>query len=351
MPRRSTIAIALAAALALALSACGGGNDGNTGGAKLKVVTSVSPITSIVENVGGTAIDLQGVIPEGVNSHTFEPPASTAAAFKDAGLIVLNGLKLDGPLLDMAKANQKKDGVILLLGDETISPDQYRYDYSFPQSAGNPNPHLWTDPDLAKKYAALVHDQLVKLDGRNKDYYDTNFNAYQKRLERLDQQIHIAAQTVPESDRKLLTYHDAWAYWAARYGFTVIGAIQPPGFGEPTDEQVAAIVDQVKTQKVLAIFGSEVFPSGVPQKIANETGVKFIDGLSDDDLPGAPGDEDHSYIGLMVNDMRLIISALGGDASPMDIVDTGPVFEAESSATPLIRQSTSNTRSSLHALP
>ncbi|HSP54723.1 MAG TPA: metal ABC transporter substrate-binding protein, partial [Dehalococcoidia bacterium] len=174
MIRHAAILIALGACLSLALSACGGDDNGNAGAPKLKVVTSVSPITSIVENVGGTAIDLQGVIPENVNSHTFQPPPSTAAAFKDADLIVFNGLKLEEPLLAMAKANQKGDAVILLLGDQAITQDQYKYGSSFPQSAGNPNPHLWTDPDLTKEYATLVHDQLVKMDERNKDYYDTN---------------------------------------------------------------------------------------------------------------------------------------------------------------------------------
>jgi ABC-type Zn uptake system ZnuABC Zn-binding protein ZnuA len=332
MLRRSLLILSLAAAALL--SACGGDDDGDDGasGDKLKVITTVSPITSIVENIGGTAIDLEGVIPEGVNSHTFEPPPSVVGSIEDADLIILNGLKLEEPTLELAESNKKGAAVILLLGDETLTPDQYKYDFSFPQGQGKPNPHVWPDPELATRYALLVRDKLVELDGANKDYYDTNFDAFKKRLERLDQQMRIAARTVPEANRKLLTYHDSWAYWAARYGFTVIGAIQPSDFSEPSASEVAGLIDQVKEEDVPAIFGSEVFPSDVLKTIANEAGAKYVDNLRDDDLPGKPGSDDHSYLGLMVNNMRVMIPALGGDASPMDIVETGLVFEGESTA-------------------
>ncbi len=330
MLRRSLLILGLAAAVPL--SACGGGDDDGASGAKLKVITTVSPITSIVDNIGGAAIDLEGVIPEGVNSHTFEPPPSIVGAIEDADIIVLNGLKLEEPTLELAESNKRGDAVILLLGDAALNPEQFKYDFSFPESEGKPNPHLWPNPELATSYATLVRDKLVELDGANKDYYDTNFEAYQKRLERLDQQMRVAAQTVPETNRKLLTYHDSWAYWADRYGFAVIGAIQPSDFSEPSASEVADLIDQVKKEDVPAIFGSEVFPSDVLETIAKEAGAKYVDDLRDDDLPGKPGSDDHSYLGLMVNNMRIMIPALGGDASPMDIVETGLVFEGESTA-------------------
>ena len=238
MLRRSLLILSLSAVVLL--SACSGDDDSSSEG-KLKVITTVSPITSIVENIGGTAIDLEGVIPEGVNSHTFEPPPSVVGSIEDADLIILNGLKLEEPTLELAESNKNDGAVILLLGDGTLTPEQYKYDFSFPQDQGKPNPHLWLNPELATSYAILVHDKLVELDGANKDYYDTNFDTFTKRLERLDQQMLVAAQTVPEDNRKLLTYHDSWAYWADRYGFTVIGAIQPSDFSEPSASEVAGL--------------------------------------------------------------------------------------------------------------
>lgn len=332
MGRITLILTILAAAFAAAFVACGDDDDGGDTG-NLRVVTTVSPVTSIVENIGGTRIDVEGLIPEGVNSHTFEPPPSDVGKIEDADLIILNGLKLEEPTLELAEANKQSDAQILLLGDNTISEDEYRYDFSFPESGGMPNPHLWPNPVLIMNYAELVHDKLVEMDPDNEDYYDTNLDTYMERLETLDRQMLAAAQTVPPDNRKLLTYHDSWAYWADRYGFTVIGAIQPSDFAEPSASEVADLIDQINDENIPAIFGSEVFPSDVLETIADESGAEYVDELRDDDLPGEPGDDLHSYIGLMVQNMEIMIPALGGDATPMDLVDPSLVFtDGESNA-------------------
>jgi ABC-type Zn uptake system ZnuABC Zn-binding protein ZnuA len=317
-------------ALPVLAVACGDDDDGGDGSAsdgdRLKVVSTVAPITSLAENIGGTKIDLEGVVPEGTNSHTFEPPPSIVASLSEADLILINGLQLEEPTLELAEANKKDDAIILLLGEETIGPEEYKFDFSFPESEGKPNPHLWPNPKLSAEYARLIHGQLTALDPANKDYYDANHTKLQANLERLDQQMAVATATVPEENRKLLTYHDSWAYWAPLYGFEVVGAIQPSDFAEPSASEVADLIEQVREEEVPAIFGSEVFPSDVLETIANESGAEYVDDLRDDDLPGEPGDELHSYIGLMVANMRIMISALGGDPAPVDSVDTALVF-------------------------
>lgn len=321
------ILAALVVAFAAFMVACGDDDDdGGSDGGKLKVVTTVAPITSIAENIGGTKIDLRGVVPEGTNSHTFEPPPSIVSTIADADLIIINGLQLEEPTLELAEANKKDGAVILLVGEKTITEDEYKYDFSFPQSEGKPNPHLWPNPDLTKEYATYIRDALVDLDGDNADYYNENYEKLAGRLDDLKAAMRTAAATVPEENRKLLTYHDSWAYWAPDYGFTVIGAIQPSDFAEPSAQEVAALIDQIKDENLPAIFGSEVFPSDVLETIARETGAEYVDDLRDDDLPGEPGDDLHSYIGLMVANMKIMIPALGGDASAMDDVETGLVF-------------------------
>ncbi len=316
-----------ALSLVLVGVACGDDDEGGDGdGGELKVVTTVSPITSIVENIGGTKIDLKGIVPEGENSHEFEPAPSVARTLADADLIIMNGLQLEEPSLEMAEANKRDDAVILLLGDNTVTPEQYKYDFSFPREEGKPNPHLWPEPTLTLKYAELVHQQLLALDGENASYYDDNFDELKRRLEMLDQRMRQAANTVPQQNRKLLTYHDSWAYWADRYGWTVIGAAQPSDFSEPSAQEVADLIDQVREEQVPAVFGSEVFPSPVLEQIAREGGAEFVDDLRDDDLPGEPSETLHSYIGLMVQNMKIMLPALGGNASAMDDVPTGVVF-------------------------
>jgi ABC-type Zn uptake system ZnuABC Zn-binding protein ZnuA len=177
------------------------------------------------------------------------------------------------------------------------------------------------------EYASLIHEKLVELDGDNAEYYDANLAELLGRLETLDQQIRVATRTVPEAQRRLLTYHDSWPYWADRYGFTVVGAVQPQDLSEPTASDIAGLIDQIQDQQLPAIFGSEGFPGDALETIAAETGAAYAGDLSDDDLPGEAGDPNHSYVGLMVENMRIMIPALGGSAAPLDIVETGLVFE------------------------
>ena len=130
----------------------------------LNVVATVSPITSIVENIGGTRVNLQGVVPEGVNSHTFEPAPSVAATLADADLVFLNGLFLEEPTLEMAQANLKSGAAIVSLGEQTVSREEWKFDFSFPEADGHPNPHLWPDPILALRYAEITRDTLTQRD-------------------------------------------------------------------------------------------------------------------------------------------------------------------------------------------
>ena len=143
----------------------------------------------------------------------------------------------------------------------------------------------------------------------------------------LDAAVKTASATIDEDLRQLLTYHDAYAYFAQRYGWTVIGAIQPSSFEEPTPKEIADLIDQVRATGVTAVFGSEVFPSSVLEQIGNETGVRYVDVLRDDDLLGSPGDAEHSWLGLMRFNFVTMVEALGGDASALkslDVSDVGP---------------------------
>ena len=334
----ASLALVVAFAWALALAGCGNNGDGSPVGTatpsgitlgwgdelsdngKLNVVTTVAPISSIVRNIGGTRINLRGLIPDGADSHTFEPAPSDARILSLADLIFINGLHLEEPTKALAEANLREGAEIFALGDHTVTPEEYVYDFSFPEDRGNPNPHLWTDITKAMKYAELVRERLKARDPVNAAYYQSNWVAYDAKLKQLHEAMILAAKTIPGENRKLLTYHDSFPYFGATYGFKIIGAIQPSDFAEPSASDVAKLIDQVKAEKVPAIFGSEVFPSPVLEQIAAETGARFIDKIRDDAPPGEPNSAEHTFIGMMRNNMRLIAEGLGGDPSPLDTV-------------------------------
>ncbi|MEP7060096.1 MAG: metal ABC transporter substrate-binding protein [Actinomycetota bacterium] len=315
--RRAITGIAVAAMIA---TCCGSPDLGTSGDGRLQVAASVAPIVDIVKNVAGTAADVQGLIPEGQDSHTFEPTPATARTLSNADLIFLNGLDLEDPTLAIAEANRKGGSVIYQLGSHALPPSRYLYDFSFPRSGGHPNPHLWMDVANAITYTRLVQEQLDIADPSNAATYDTNAGRYLTTLETMSRAVQKSVDTVPRANRLLLTYHDSFAYFAAHYGMTVIGAIQPVNFAEPSAQEVAALIDQIRSRRLPAIFGSEVFPSPILAQIAAETGATYEDTLRDDDLPGEPGGPEHSYVGLMLYDVRTIVTDLGGEASALDAV-------------------------------
>lgn len=342
---RPPVAALIGLVLAAAVGACGGsGTSGAPSGAssgrggslgwrddlsgaadRLDVATTVAPISSIARNIGGDRIRLRGIVPDATNSHTFEPAPSDARTLAAADLIVVNGLHLEEPTLAMAQSAKRADTPIVALGDATIDEAEYLYDFSFPRAGGDPNPHLWMSVPYARRYAELLRDAFSTADPANGTAYAANFRAYDERLADLDARIRAAVATVPAANRKLLTYHDSWAYWAREYGFSVIGAVQASDFSDPSPQEVGRLIEQIRAERVPAVFGSEVFPSPVLEQIARESGATFVDRLRDDEPPGAAGSPEHTYLAMMRSDMEVMVEALGGNPSALadfEVTDT-----------------------------
>ena len=334
-PKRTslTATLSLAAAAALTLSACGGSTDsassasasGSAPSSDLIVATTVSPLTSIVAAVAGDNVTIEGIVPEGTNSHTFEPEPQAAELLSKADLIFINGLKLEDPTLSLAEANKKDGAEIVELGTISLPESDYIYDFSFPKEEGKPNPHLWTDPGYAVAYADIVRAKLSERDPANAAEYQANFEAFKAEADKLAEAVRADQASVPEGQLKLVTYHDAYAYFAKNFGWEVVGAIQPSSFSDPTPAEVAGLIEQIRSTGVPTIFGSEVFPSSVLEAIAAETGVRYEDSLRDDDLPGMPGEPQHSLLELLRYNYRTMISGLGGQPTQLDAL----VFESK----------------------
>ena len=312
-----------AAAAALAATACGTSSAAATRTGRLTVVTTVAPITSIAANVIGDKADIVGVVPEGTNSHTFDPPPKIAKVMERADVVFANGLKLEDPTYELAKTTAPRSATIVQIGSKVLPESQYIYDFSFPKADGKPNPHLWTDPLLAIKYADVIAQTMAAKDPADAAYYRANAAKFTARATALSDALKKDQTTVAK--RELLTYHDAYAYFGRDYGWQIVGAVQPSNFEDPQPKEIARLIDQVRRDKVPVIFGSEVFPSKVLAQIAREAGARYEDTLRDDDLPGKPGDAEHSWLGLMRYDYRTMVAALGGRPTELDALDTSDV--------------------------
>jgi ABC-type Zn uptake system ZnuABC Zn-binding protein ZnuA len=164
------------------------------------------------------------------------------------------------------------------------------------------------------------------MDPNNTAYYTENANRYVALLKQLDEGIKEATQSIPPENRKLITYHDSWAYFAPRYNMTVLGAVQPSDFSEPSPLDIAKLIDQIRAENVSAIFASEVFSNRITDQIADEAGIEIVQTLSDDALPGNLTDPNHTYVGMMLDNMENMIVPLGGNVSSLSHINPANTY-------------------------
>jgi ABC-type Zn uptake system ZnuABC Zn-binding protein ZnuA len=179
------------------------------------------------------------------------------------------------------------------------------------------NPHVWTSVPNVLAFVDTIELTLSELDPEGAEHYGERAEVYRAQLEDLDEAIRASVGSLEEDRRKLVVYHDAWAYFGRAYGVEVIAAVQPSDYAEPSASDVRAIIDQIREEDVPAIFGAEEFPISVAETIADETGATYVGELADDTLPGAPGDPEHTYVGMMAQNVARIVDALGGDPSAL----------------------------------
>ncbi len=245
-----------------------------------------------------------------------------------ADLVIINGLFLEDNIEKAVNETLKKNPNIQLLklGDNTVNSTDWIFDFSFPKEQGHPNPHLWLNVAYAMQFVNLTRDKLIEMDPNNTGYYDDNANRYVNLLKQLDEGIKSSVETIPPENRKLVTYHDSWAYFAPRYNMTVIGAVQPSDFSEPSPLDISKLIDQIKNEKVPAIFASEVFSNKIVDQIAKESNVSIVETLRDDALPGNIDDNNHTYVGMMIENMKNMVIPLGGNIEKLNALNPGNTF-------------------------
>jgi zinc/manganese transport system substrate-binding protein/manganese/iron transport system substrate-binding protein len=271
-----------------------------------RVVASTSVFADMVKQVGGDRLgSVRSIVPAGVDVEDYEPTPDDLQAVAQANLLVMNGLSLDRwvPKLVQA-ANPNITTLVLSDGLPVLgvgsSDDQ--------DIAQNGNPHFWLDPQYARVYVGKIHDLLVSIDPDGSATYDANTAAYLAQLDELDAWIQQQVATIPVDNRKLVTFHEAYPYFAARYGFQLIGVITPSPGQDPSAGELAQLVDTVKAAHVKAVFSEAQFSPKLTQTLAQEAGVQqVVTDLYNDSLGDPPAD---SYIGMMRFDVGRMVQAL-----------------------------------------
>lgn len=238
--------------------ACGSNKENtltNSGNNKLKVTTTLTFFQDLVKQIGGDKVEVTGIMGEGEDPHLYNAKPKDHDKLESADLVVYGGLHLEGKMSDIFEKLEKTKEV-LNLGD-SVDKNLIRYSES-----NVPDPHVWFSINIYKQEAKALANKLSMLDPENKDYYMNNFNLYEKELNELDKYIKSRISEIPEGQRKLITAHDAFAYYAEDFGLEV-KAIQ----GVSTDSETGAknisdLATYIVENNIKAIF----VESSVPKK-------------------------------------------------------------------------------------
>jgi ABC-type Zn uptake system ZnuABC Zn-binding protein ZnuA len=265
----------------------------------LRVVTTTSVFADIVRNVAREHAEVVSIIPNGVGPEDFEPTPADAQLLADTDLIVSNGLGLDDFLERLLGSGTGADAPRLVLG-ASIPADLLEADG---------NPHVWLDPTLVAGYEVpAIVASLSAVDPGHATDYATNGAAYAAALAALDTRLQAIVATIPETDRKLVTFHDAYPYLARHFGFQLVGVILENVGSEPSAADLAALVEQLRAAGVKAVFSEAQFSPELAQTLAEEAGItRIVTDLYNDALGEPPAD---TYVGLLATDIERIAEAL-----------------------------------------
>jgi ABC-type Zn uptake system ZnuABC Zn-binding protein ZnuA len=283
---------------------------------------SIPPLADLISRVGGGRVEVVSVVPQGVDGHTYEPTPSDVADITRADVTFFASVDLNPAVTRTVEANLAPGAVTVDLLETTMTGDEVIVDNVHSHGSGNEhghaNVHTWTDPTIGLRWVEEIRARLSELDPSGAEVYASNAADLAAQITALHEATVAATATVPPEFRTLVVYHDSWSYFGRTYGYEVLGALQAADFAEPSASEVANMVEQVRSAGVPAFFGAAVFPVEVLQRVSEEAGVPYVADLADDELPGQPGDPEHGYIGMMVENVRHIVTSLGGDASALD---------------------------------
>jgi zinc/manganese transport system substrate-binding protein len=286
-----------------------------TAGGKLHVVASFTVIGDLAKDVGGDNVDVTTLIGPGVDAHTYDPAPSDLVTLENADLVLENGLGFE-PWLDKFFASAQPAGkrVVVTDGIEPRRLSAEEAANSDEEEHGEDDPHVWHDVANAIVIVGNIRDAFVAADPANAATYDANAKAKIADLRELDAWVRQQVSTLPEDRRKLVTSHDTFGYFAQAYGFqilgTALGSISTEA-GDPSAQQIAALVTEIQDAGVPAIFAENVSNPDLMESIAEEAGVKLAPTLYTDAL-GGPGTPGEHYDGMMRSNVTTIVDALKG---------------------------------------
>ena len=285
--------------LTLAITACGGQPASPAGTVAPVILTSTSFLADITRNIAGDRQTVATLLPLGADPHSYQPTPQDVTTITQSKVLIINGADYEHflePILENAGGERE-----VVDASAGITPRE---------EAGSVDPHMWLDPNNVIVYVENIREALTHFDPAGAAVYQANAEAYGTELKSLDAWIVEQVNQISAEKRLLVTNHEAFGYFAARYGFTIAGTVIESFSSDasPSAQQMAALIDQIKASGAPAIFLDAADNTTFAQQIADETGVRVVTDLHLESLTdGAPA---ATYIDMMKNNVTQIVNAL-----------------------------------------
>ena len=300
MPTRRHVISLTAAAAAAGLVPARGQNKTQD---RLRAVATFSILGDFLRNVGAERVEVATLVGPNGDVHVYAPTPGDAKTIAAANIVFVNGLGLEGWIDRLIAASATRAPVVV--ASQSIRPRTGMRSQDHAVS----DPHAWQSVVNAKLYVGNIQDGLIAVDAAAKKNFEANATAYLDKLDALDAEIKAAIEAIPPARRKVITAHSAFGYFGDTYG---IEFIAPEGLStetEPSAGGVAKLIDQIRREKIPAVFMENVADPRLLHRIAEETGTRiggrlYSDALSPPDGPAA------TYIEMMRSNVRELTSAL-----------------------------------------
>jgi zinc/manganese transport system substrate-binding protein len=269
----------------------------------LPVVASFSILGDLVRHVGGERIALTILVGPDGDGHTFQPKPADAKAVAEARLVFVNGFGFEGWMPRLAKAAGGGAQVVEVtkgIASHTMAED----------GDSVTDPHAWQSVANAKAMVANIRDGLVAAAPQDKAVFEANARTYLATLDRLEGEVRSAIASIPPDRRRIITSHDAFGYFSAAYGIAFIAPQGVSTEAEASAKAVAAIIRQIKAERIPAVFMENVTDPRLLERIADETGAR-IGGTLYSDALSKPEEGGGTYIEMMRHNIRELVGALG----------------------------------------
>lgn len=281
-------------------------------GEKVRAVASFSILGDLVRAVGGPYVAVTTLVGPDSDAHGFSPSPADAKKLAGADIVFVNGLGLEGWLDRLIRASGTRAPVVVVsAGVKTIAAvnDHAHAEDGHDHGAHAVDPHAWQSVANVRIYVANIRDGLAKVDPAHADAYRAAAEAYTAQLDRLDTAVRAAVEKIPPANRRIITTHDAFGYFADAYGLRFIAPQGVSTDSEASPRDVAEIIRQIRREKVPAVFLENISDPRQMELIAREGGARiggkvYSDALSGSDGPAA------TYLDMMRSNLRAFDAAL-----------------------------------------